>query len=87
MRLFRTEGGPIVIVLRSEVWRGRSGAIVSTWDPDTSSVGLVLDTWTLRPDRDHALAISTAETTSPPLGDLRRYEIKGLTLDVIETGG
>ena len=49
MRLFRTEGGPIVIVLRSEVWRGRSGAIVSTWDPDAPSLGLVLDTWTSAP--------------------------------------
>ncbi|MBL4849192.1 MAG: hypothetical protein JKY65_27010 [Planctomycetes bacterium] len=79
-------GNRLVVVLRSEVWRGRSGVIVATWDPKDGSVAVALDTWDLLA-RDYGCALQSrsAEATVEAMPSGQRHLIEGVVIDLVVT--
>ena len=81
-------GGRLVIVFRSEVWRGYSNVIVATWDPTGGSVTVALDTKHLPAERNYGYALqsSRALPTAAPMPTAgQRHVIEGVMIDLVRT--
>jgi len=79
-------GSRLLIVLRSEVWRGRSGVIVASWDPVQGSVRVAFDSWSQGlAERDYGCVLVSASAALEPAASAQRFTMEGVALDVVVT--